>query len=84
MHRTGEPGKQYRGCVMGDVINLNQYRKQRVRQTRRKTAAANRIEHGRGKANRLTEDRERVQRERNLDGKRLDGAVEDDEPKGTG
>ena len=69
---------------MGDVTNLNQYRKQRVRDARRKSAAANRIQHGRGKANRLTEDRKRVRQERDLDGKRLGEAVEDDEPKGAG
>ncbi len=69
---------------MGDVVNLNQYRKQRVRAAGRKTAAANRLKHGRDKASRLAEDRERVRREGELAGKRLDDAAEDDGPTSAG
>ena len=65
---------------MGDVVNLNQYRKQRVRSDRRKSAAANRYALGRDTASRSAEDRDRARRDHDLAGKRLDDAAEDDEP----
>lgn len=53
---------------MGEVVNLNQYRKKRERLERKKTAAANRARFGRRK-----EDVKRAKRERERDRTELDG-----------
>ena len=51
---------------MGDVINLNQYRKKRELELSRRQAAVNRAKYGRLKADRLTAGRERDKLERQL------------------
>ena len=56
---------------MGEVVNLNQYRKKRERLERKKAAAANRARFGRRKddVKRAKRDRDRERAE--LDGKAL-------------
>ncbi len=57
---------------MGDVVNLNRFRKTRERTERAKEADANRVQFGRTKAEKLR-DRQEVERETQaLDGKKLD------------
>ncbi|MCG8691101.1 MAG: DUF4169 family protein [Minwuiales bacterium] len=65
---------------MGDVVNLNQYRKQRDRQARKKQAAENRVKHGQRRPDRLSYERERARHEQELDSKRLHESVEPDDP----
>ena len=57
---------------MGDVVNLNHFRKQRSRGVSQKRAAENRAKYGRGKDDktRLTLESDRTNRE--LDGKQID------------
>lgn len=57
---------------MGELVNLNKYRKQRERQTVAKRATENRVKFGRDKAERtrLRTDKEREARD--LDDKLLD------------
>lgn len=64
---------------MGEVINLNQFRKTRDRAEARRTAAANRLRHGRAKDER---DREALEIERERDA--LDRKLIEDksEPRG--
>lgn len=57
---------------MGDVVNLNRFRKTRERAERTKEAEANRVRFGRTKAEKLR-DRQEVERgTQTLDGKKLD------------
>jgi hypothetical protein len=67
---------------MGDVVNLNQYRKQRSRAASAKKAGENRVRYGRTKdeKSRQVSEFERVHRE--LDGKQLDKSpAPEDAPK---
>ncbi len=57
---------------MGDVVNLNQKRKARVKVAAEKTAANNRVKHGTPKSLRKLTDSERNKANRNIDDKRLD------------
>ena len=57
---------------MADIVNLNQYRKRRDRRDAEKTAAENRIRHGRNKAERQKERGENEKAAKDLDDKRLD------------
>ncbi len=57
---------------MADVVNLNRYRKRRDRQDAEKTAAANRLRHGRSKAEREKLRRDGEKTAKDLDNKRLD------------
>lgn len=57
---------------MADIVNLNQYRKRRDRLEAEKTAAENRVRHGRSKADRLKERRENDKAAKDIDDKRLD------------
>lgn len=57
---------------MGDVVNLNQKRKARVKAAAEKTAANNRVKHGTPKSLRKLTDSERNKANRNIDDKRLD------------
>lgn len=57
---------------MGDVVNLNRFRKKKQREDKAKQAEINRVKHGRTQAQK---DRERADQERAtrlLEGKRLD------------
>lgn len=65
---------------MGDVVNLNQYRKQRERSSRESRAAENRVRHGKTKADRIMNEREQAQLDQDLEGKRLSDETEPDEP----
>jgi hypothetical protein len=53
---------------MGDVVNLNRARKQRTKADAGTTAAANRAAHGRTRAEREADERERERAARLLDG----------------
>ena len=63
---------------MGDVVNLNRYRKQRQRIDDAKQAAENRVKFGRDKAERARLSAEQERDAEDLDGKRLDGKRPDD------
>ncbi|MGE3936990.1 MAG: DUF4169 family protein [Rhodospirillaceae bacterium] len=57
---------------MGEVINLNQYRKKREKDDGRKTAAENRVRFGRDKTERREAAFEAERREANLNGSRIE------------
>jgi hypothetical protein len=56
---------------MGEVVNLNRFRKARLKAEQEKQAEENRVLHGRSKTEKtqITKDRERT--DRDLDGKHL-------------
>lgn len=65
--------------VSAEIINLNQFRKARQKDEKREQAAENRKKHGRTKAEKLAERKEREKSDRLLAGKKLtEQAVEDD------
>jgi hypothetical protein len=57
---------------MGDVVNLNQYRKQRSRVASQKRASENRVRFGRNKDDKTRQSHETERTARDLDGKQLD------------
>ncbi|HYM32527.1 MAG TPA: DUF4169 family protein [Candidatus Cybelea sp.] len=57
---------------MGDVVNFNQYRKERARLDNKRRANENRIRHGLSKSERALPRRDRERAENDLEGKRLD------------
>ncbi len=57
---------------MGDVVNLNQYRKRRERLRAEGRGAENRARIGRTKLERDTATNEAERRQRKLDGKRIE------------
>ena len=57
---------------MADVVNLNQYRKQRARRDNHKRAAENRNRFGRSKPEQEKARREAEKAAKDLDNKRLD------------
>jgi len=57
---------------MGEVVNLNRVRKARAKAGARTTAAANRADHGRSKAERTLTALELTRADRLLDGSKLD------------
>jgi hypothetical protein len=57
---------------MGDIINLNKFRKERQRATERRTARDNRARFGRTGADKATDRHADDQAERALDGKKLE------------
>ena len=63
---------------MGDIVNLNQFRKRRERELKEERAAGNRMKSGQKKTDRkaLSHKTERSRRE--LDGKRLDQGPSED------
>jgi ribosomal protein S2 len=67
---------------VGKLINLNQYRKRTAKAEAAKRADANRRLHGRTKAERERDDRQKRKLDDVLDGARLDPASDDnsDEP----
>ena len=68
---------------MGDVVNINRYRKDRDRRARAGRAAVNRVRHGLDGGIKSTLRQETGRRARDLDGKRLDvvsAPVDDDTP----
>ena len=56
---------------MGDIVNLNKYRKQRRRAEQTKQAAENRVRFGRNKSERIRTRSERDRLSRDLDDKRI-------------
>ncbi len=67
---------------MGDVVNLNQYRKELAKQRRQRRAAGNRSSHGRDKHEREEARLREERRNKELDGKRLESGQSADEPPG--
>jgi len=69
---------QYRGGdikadrQMDEIVNLNKYRKTRMRQESRVQADANRTRYGIAKADRVTAAKESARLTADLDGKRLE------------
>lgn len=63
---------------MGDIVNLQQYRKKLKRKRAGREAADNRARYGRGKPERQNADLARLRREKELDGKRLERSESDD------
>ncbi len=57
---------------MGEVVNFNQYRKERARAANKKRGAENRIRHGLSKLERGLPRKDRERADRELEGKRLD------------
>lgn len=69
---------------MGELVNLNQYRKKRERLLRKKSAAANRMRFGRPKDETLRSKKDHAREESDLDGKLLhDGANSQTDPDDT-
>jgi hypothetical protein len=62
---------------MGNVVNLNKFRKRRAKEQREKQAETNRRLHGRTKAERERDELQKRHLEKGLEGKRL--APSDDE-----
>ncbi len=56
---------------MGDVINLNQYRKAKARAEKERLAAENRVRHGRTRGERKATKAEQEREAAELEGKRL-------------
>ena len=67
---------------MGDVVNLNQFRKKRERAAKAQKRAANRARSGRTKAERQVTQAEAARGDAALDSKRI--GHEDDEPEDGG
>lgn len=65
---------------MGDVVNLNRFRKARNRDEQNRQAARNRARYGQSKIEKVSATRETERQRRELDGKRLDdsGSGSDD------
>lgn len=63
---------QVHRTAMGDVINLNRFRKARDKAARGAEADANRRKFGRTKAEKAVEEREDARRKALLDGAKLD------------
>ncbi len=64
---------------MGDIVNLNKYRKQRQRTEQTEQAAENRVRFGRNKSDRTRTHSEQDRRSRDLEGKRLDESRPDEQ-----
>lgn len=64
---------------MGDVVNLNQFRKRRERAEKDSRAAQNRSQFGRSKSERNRRDTEKDAERRGLDGKRIEPPQDEDE-----
>lgn len=56
---------------MGEVINLNRFRKARAKAEDARQAEENRVRHGRGKAEKRQAADEQDRTDRDLDGKKL-------------
>lgn len=57
---------------MGDVVNLNQFRKRHERDLKKRRSAENRVRAGRTKADRESTQSESARSDADFDGKRLD------------
>jgi hypothetical protein len=63
---------------MGDVVNLNRFRKQKAKVERQKQAEVNRRLHGRTKAERAREELQKRRLTRAVDGAKLDPPADGD------
>ena len=63
---------------MGNIVNLNQFRKRRERDSKEARAQRNRVTSGQAKSDRDTLRHEIEQRRRELDGKRFDRRPSED------
>ena len=63
---------------MGDVVNLNRFRKQRERSSTSQRGAESRVRAGRAKAERQAARAEATRAEAALDGKRIERDARDD------
>ncbi len=57
---------------MGDVINLNKYRKQREKAEQKLQAEANRLKHGESKASRTLRGKKRTLEDKQLEGHKIE------------
>lgn len=57
---------------MGDIVNLNKYRKRQQRVEQTKQAAENRVRYGRSKPDRANDRAQQDRQTKDIDGKRLD------------
>lgn len=64
---------------MGNVVNLNKFRKRQAKAARVKRADTNRRLHGRTKAERAHDELHKKQLEKGIEGARLEGSPELDE-----
>jgi hypothetical protein len=64
-------------AMAGKVVNLNRFRKRKLREEKAKQAEINRVRHGRTQAQRDRENADRERAARMLEGKRLEGAMEE-------
>lgn len=69
--------------MASNVVNLNRFRKKKVREERAKQAEINRIRHGRTQAEKDRELAEKERAARTLEGKRLAPAPTEEEPEAT-
>lgn len=65
---VAETGTRVHRTAMGDVINLNRFRKSRDKAAKAQDADANRRKFGRTKAEKVVEDNEEARRKALLDG----------------
>ena len=63
---------------MGEIVNLNRARKTRAKVDQKANAAANRVAHGRTKAEKSGTALERLRAAKLLDGQKLDTPASDD------
>ncbi|MEA1676832.1 DUF4169 family protein [Nitrospirillum sp. BR 11163] len=63
---------------MGDVVNLNRFRKQKAKEERAAKAAENRVVHGRTKAERTVDQQRQDRQEADMAGKKLGPADGED------
>ncbi len=66
---------------MGDLVNLNKFRKAKQRRNQEATAAINREKFGRTKADKDRDQQQRERQDRDLDGAKLPGE-DSDKPAG--
>lgn len=67
---------------MGEVVNLNKYRKKKAREEREKRAEQNRLKHGLSRAELAVREKKKQIEDKRLDGHKLDqgGKLEQLEP----
>lgn len=63
---------------MGDVVNLNQFRKDRAREAERRQARDNRVKFGRTGTDKRADKADREKARRDLEGKKRDGEPPED------
>ncbi len=66
---------------MGEVVNLNQFRKKREQEIKNRRSAENKVRSGRKKSEKDAARADTQRKEADLSGKRLDG-LSPDEPRG--